>query len=111
MLSGIIVNNAILLIHFALEKMQTGLSKFDAMIESIKIRTRPVLMTAFATSAGMLPVALGSAIGLERLAPLGAVAIGGLIVGTFLTLLFIPLVFIWTVKREDAIEEIKEDYA
>ena len=58
-------------------------------------------MTAFATSAGMLPVALGSAIGLERLAPLGAVAIGGLIVGTFLTLLFIPLVFIWTVKKDD----------
>ncbi len=101
LLSGIIVNNAILLIHFAIEKMQAGLSKSEAMIESIKIRTRPVLMTAFATSAGMLPVALGSAIGLERLAPLGAVAIGGLIVGTFLTLLFIPLVFIWSIKKED----------
>jgi len=102
LLSGIIVNNAILLIHFALEKMQEGLPKAEAMLESIKIRTRPVLMTAFATSAGMLPVALGSAIGLERLAPLGAVAIGGLIIGTFLTLLFIPLVFIWTVKEADA---------
>jgi len=102
LLSGIIVNNAILLIHFALEKMQEGIPKAEAMLESIKIRTRPVLMTAFATSAGMLPVALGSAIGLERLAPLGAVAIGGLIVGTFLTLLFIPLVFIWTVKDNDA---------
>jgi len=102
LLSGIIVNNAILLIHFALEKMQEGTPKAEAMLESIKIRTRPVLMTAFATSAGMLPVALGSAIGLERLAPLGAVAIGGLIVGTFLTLLFIPLVFIWTVKEEYA---------
>ncbi len=101
LLSGIIVNNAILLIHFALEKMHSGMNNIEAMIESIKIRTRPVLMTAFATSAGMLPVALGSAIGLERLAPLGAVAIGGLIVGTFLTLLFIPLVFIWTVKKDD----------
>jgi len=102
LLSGIIVNNAILLIHFALEKMQEGMGKTQAMIESIKIRTRPVLMTAFATSAGMLPVALGSAIGLERLAPLGTVAIGGLIVGTFLTLLFIPLVFIWSTKEKDA---------
>ena len=108
LLSGIIVNNAILLIHFAIEKMQAGLSKTEAMIESIKIRTRPVLMTAFATSAGMLPVALGSAIGLERLAPLGAVAIGGLIVGTFLTLLFIPLVFIWSMKKDD-VEELKEE--
>ncbi len=98
LLSGIIVNNAILLIHFAQEKMAEGLDKRRAMLESIHIRTRPVLMTAFAVSAGMLPIALGSAIGLERLAPLGAVAIGGLLVGTFLTLLFIPLVFIWTTR-------------
>ncbi|NPA59846.1 MAG: efflux RND transporter permease subunit, partial [Epsilonproteobacteria bacterium] len=99
LLSGIIVNNAILLIHFAMEKMENGLNKTEAMLESIRIRTRPVLMTAFAVSAGMLPVAMGSAIGLERLAPLGTVAIGGLIVGTFLTLLFIPLVFIWSTKE------------
>ena len=99
LLSGIIVNNAILLIHFAVEKMDEGMGKREAMLESIRIRTRPVLMTAFAVAAGMLPVAMGSAIGLERLAPLGAVAIGGLLVGTFLTLLFIPLLFIWTTKE------------
>lgn len=98
LLSGIIVNNAILLIHFAQEKIVEGMDKKTAMLESIRIRTRPVLMTAFAVAAGMLPVALGSAIGLERLAPLGAVAIGGLLVGTFLTLVFIPLIFIWTTK-------------
>ena len=102
LLSGIIVNNAILLIHFALEKINEGMAVTEAMLESIRIRTRPVIMTAFATSAGMVPVALGSAIGLEKLAPLGAVAIGGLIVGTFLTLLFIPLVFIWTTNKSDA---------
>ena len=100
LLSGIIVNNAILLIHFAQEKMAEGMNKRDAMLESIRIRTRPVLMTAFAVAAGMLPVALGNAIGLERLAPLGAVAIGGLLIGTFLTLLFIPLLFIWTTKEQ-----------
>ena len=105
LLSGIIVNNAILLIHFAMEKMQDGMRKREAMFESISIRTRPVLMTAFAVSAGMLPVAQGTAIGLEKLAPLGAVAIGGLIVGTFLTLLFIPLMFIWSVKEDEMLEE------
>lgn len=99
LLSGVIVNNAILLIHFALEQIQAGMSKREAMLESIKIRTRPVLMTAFAVSVGMLPVAQGAAIGLERLAPLGAVAIGGLIMGTLMTLIFIPVVFIWTVKE------------
>jgi multidrug efflux pump subunit AcrB len=104
LLSGIIVNNAILLIHFAVEKMAEGMNKRQAMLESIRIRTRPVLMTAFAVAAGMLPVAMGSAIGLERLAPLGAVAIGGLLVGTFLTLLFIPLLFIWTTKENTPID-------
>ncbi len=100
LLSGVIVNNAILLIHFAIEQIRKGADKKTAMLESIKIRTRPVLMTAFAVSVGMLPVAQGAAIGLERLAPLGAVAIGGLIVGTFMTLVFIPAVFIWTVKTQ-----------
>ena len=57
-------------------------------------------VTAFAVSVRMFPVAQGAAIGLERLAPLGVVAIGGLIVGTFMTLVFIPVVFIWTVKEE-----------
>ncbi len=104
LLSGVIVNNAILLIHFAIDQVKQGVSKKDAMLEAIKIRTRPVLMTAFAVSAGMLPVAQGAAIGLERLAPLGAVAIGGLVVGTFMTLVFIPIVFIWTVKEEKILE-------
>lgn len=101
LLSGIIVNNAILLIHFALEEMKNGKNKYEAMLQSIKIRTRPVLMTAFSVSAGMLPVAQGAAIGLERLAPLGAVAIGGLIIGTLMTLVFIPIVFVWTMKEKN----------
>jgi multidrug efflux pump subunit AcrB len=78
---------------------------YKAMLESIKIRTRPVLMTAFAVSVGMLPVAQGSAIGLERLAPLGAVAIGGLVVGTLMTLIFIPVGFVWLVDEESVVEE------
>jgi len=78
--------------------MKEGADKQEAMLEAIRIRTRPVLMTAFAVTAGMLPVAMGSAIGLERLAPLGAVAIGGLVVGTLLTLIFIPIIFIWSIN-------------
>ncbi len=65
LLSGIIVNNAILLIHFAIEKIREGISKKEAMLEAIKIRTRPVLMTAFAVSVGMLPVAQGSVLDLR----------------------------------------------
>ncbi len=93
LLSGIIVNNSILLIDFIQNAMKNGVPIKEAIINSIKIRTRPVLMTAFGTSVGMIPVAFGWALGLERLAPLGTVAIGGLIVGTFLTLLYVPLIY------------------
>ena len=99
LLAGVIVNNAILLIHFASQELKTGSNAQEAMIESIKVRTRPVLMTAISVSVGMIPVAFGWAIGIERLAPLAAVVIGGLIVGTFLTLLFIPLVFILSMQN------------
>ena len=100
LLAGVVVNNAILLIHFALEQMRQGKSSYEAMRESIILRTRPVLMTAISVSVGMIPVAFGWAIGLERLAPLGAVVLGGLLVGTLLTLIFIPLFFVWvTAKR------------
>lgn len=93
LLAGIIVNNSILLIDFIQEALQKGTDIKDAIINSIKIRTRPVLMTAFGTAVGMLPIAMGNALGLERLAPLGAVAIGGLILGTFLTLIYVPLFY------------------
>ncbi len=106
LLSGVIINNGILLVNFALQRMENGLSTREAMLESLKIRTRPVLMTAFAVTAGMIPIALGNAIGLERLAPLGAVAIGGILVGTFLTLIFIPLLFIWSVQNKDTKKNI-----
>ncbi len=93
LLAGIITKNSILLIEFIQDAADKGSSLKQAVLDSIKIRTRPVLMTAVATSVGMIPVALGWALGLERLAPLGIVAIGGLIVGTFLTLIYVPLLY------------------
>ncbi len=99
LLAGVIVNNAILLIHFAMEELKNGKNSTDAVLQSIKVRTRPVLMTAISVSVGMIPVAFGWAIGIERLAPLGAVVIGGLMVGTFLTLLYIPLLFVLSIKK------------
>ena len=54
---------------------------------------------------GLVLIAQGSAIGLERLAPLGAVAIGGLVVGTLMTLIFIPIGFIWLVNEESVVGE------
>jgi multidrug efflux pump subunit AcrB len=91
LLSGIIVKNSILLIDFFKLGREKGKSVEEAVVDAVKVRTRPVLMTAFGTSVGMIPIALGWALGLERLAPLATVAIGGLLLGTFLTLFFVPL--------------------
>lgn len=91
LLFGIIINNAILLIDFYQNYRQSGKSPYESSIEAVKIRFRPVMMTAFATIAGMIPIALEQAIGLERLSPLADVAIGGLLIGTLLTLIYVPM--------------------
>jgi len=93
LLGGIVVKNSILLIDFVEEGRRRGMSVRDALAESVRVRTRPILMTAFGTAAGMLPIALEWAIGLERLSPLAVVAAGGLLVSTFLTLIYVPLIY------------------
>jgi len=93
LLAGIVVKNSILLIDFIEEARARGESVRDAIVGSVRIRTRPILMTAVGTSVGMLPIALEWAIGLERLSPLAIVAIGGLMVSTFLTLVYVPVLY------------------
>ncbi|MGC9023060.1 MAG: efflux RND transporter permease subunit, partial [Dissulfurimicrobium sp.] len=93
LLAGIVVKNSILLIDFIEEARGRGEAIRDAIIESVRIRTRPILMTAVGTSVGMIPIALEWAIGLERLSPLAIVAIGGLMVSTFLTLVYVPILY------------------
>jgi multidrug efflux pump subunit AcrB len=93
LLAGIVVKNSILLIDFIEMAKARGLPTVEALRESVRVRTRPILMTAFGTAVGMLPIALERAIGLERLSPLAVVAIGGLMVSTFLTLLYVPIFY------------------
>jgi len=94
LLSGVVVNNSILLIDFIEKARAKGEDMLIAIENSIRARTRPILMTAFATITGMIPIAGEYAIGLERLSPLAVVAIGGLIVGTILTLVYVPLFYL-----------------
>lgn len=93
LLAGIVVKNSILLIDFITEARARGDSTIDALIGSVRVRTRPILMTAVGTSVGMVPIALEWAIGLERLSPLAIVAIGGLMVSTFLTMVYVPVFY------------------
>ena len=93
LLAGIVVKNSILLIDFVEVARANGASTLDALKGSVHVRTRPIIMTAFGTAVGMVPIALERAIGLERLSPLAVVAIGGLMVSTFLTLLYVPIFY------------------
>ena len=90
-LTGIVVNNAILLVEFAENyRSQKEHTLIDAVTEAGKVRFRPILMTTLTTIFGMLPLAIGIGEGYEILQPLAVTVIGGLIVGTFLTLMILP---------------------
>jgi multidrug efflux pump subunit AcrB len=93
MLFGIVAKNSILLIDFAIEEMERGVPKFEAIMEAGHKRAQPIVMTTVAMTAGMVPTALAlSGDGAWR-APMGTVVIGGLIVSTLLTLLIVPAGF------------------
>lgn len=95
MLMGIIVNNAIVLIDFAngAKKENPDLKVEELLVYAGKTRLRPILMTSLTSILGFLPMALSTAEGSEMMRPLAVVLCGGLLVGTLLTLLFIPVVY------------------
>ncbi|MCK4412526.1 MAG: efflux RND transporter permease subunit [Candidatus Eisenbacteria sp.] len=93
MLTGIVVNNAIVLIDFINQRRRAGLAKIDAIIEGAQARLRPIFMTTLTTVLALLPMALGLGQGAELRAPLAVAVIGGLTLGTLLTLVVIPVVY------------------
>jgi len=93
LLMGIVVNNGILLIDFAKKAMAEGMELKPALLAAVEKRVRPILMTAISSAVGMIPLAMEWAVGIERLSPLAYVAIGGLITGTFLTMVAVPVLF------------------
>ena len=96
MLMGIVVNNAIVLIDFinTSKKETPDLSRTELLVHAGKTRMRPVLMTSLTSILGFLPMALAiGASGAEMMQPLAVVLVGGLTVGTVLTLFVIPVVY------------------
>ena len=93
MLLGIVAKNSILLVDFAIEEMDHGVGKMDALLDAGRKRAQPIVMTTVAMVAGMVPTALSlSGDGAWR-APMGVVVIGGLTLSTMLTLLIVPAGF------------------
>ncbi|MBI4976956.1 MAG: efflux RND transporter permease subunit [Spirochaetes bacterium] len=90
---GLVAKNAILLIDFANQKRETGMSVREALLAAAPIRLRPILMTTFAMIFGMLPIALGLSEGSKGRESMPVVVIGGLITSTFLTLIVIPIFY------------------
>jgi multidrug efflux pump subunit AcrB len=94
MMTGIVVSNSILIVEFAGILHGQGKSLVDAVVQSCKIRMRPILMTSFATLLGMIPLALGLEAGSEQYAPLARALIGGLAVSVVVTMFLVPAVYL-----------------
>jgi multidrug efflux pump subunit AcrB len=93
MLMGIVTKNAIMLVEFAITAMAKGVHKNDAMLDAGHKRARPIVMTTIAMTAGMVPSALAIGTGGEFRSPMAVAVIGGLLLSTVLSLVFVPSLF------------------
>jgi len=93
MLAGIVVNNAIVLVDAINIRRDNGQSRQEAIMTAGPIRLRPILMTTLTTVLGLLPMAIGIGEGSESMAPMAQFVVGGLLLSTLLTLIFIPVLY------------------
>jgi multidrug efflux pump subunit AcrB len=105
---GVATSNSILLVTFANDQRQDGHDARSAALSAGSTRLRPVMMTALAMIIGMLPMSLGLGEGGEQNAPLGRAVIGGLLVATFFTLFFVPVMYS-LLRRKPPAPEIADD--
>ncbi|QKJ32509.1 efflux RND transporter permease subunit [Mucilaginibacter mali] len=92
-LVGLVTKNGILIVEFANQRMEHGLSKYEAVIESATARLRPILMTSLAVVLGSVPIALALGAGAKSRVSLGIVIIGGMLFSLMLTLYVIPMIY------------------
>ena len=97
-LFGICIQNGVILISEFHKNIRSGMVLNISLLEAVKVRTRPVIMTALMASIGLMPAALSTGIGSESQKPLAVVIIGGLVTATILTLLIFPIIF-WIFNR------------
>ena len=107
-LFGICIQNGVLLLSEFHQNIKSGMEVATGILEGVKIRTRPVVMTAMMASVGLLPAALSTGIGSESQKPLAVVIIGGLITATILTLLVFPIIF-YIFNKTKKSEQLYED--
>jgi multidrug efflux pump subunit AcrB len=101
MLAGIAMSNSILIVEFAHHLRSEGKAVAEAVIESCRVRLRPILMTSLATIIGLLPMALKLGEGSESYAPLARALVGGLVVSVALTVFLVPAGFYWVYGKQE----------
>jgi multidrug efflux pump subunit AcrB len=101
MLAGVSMSNSILIVEFAHHLRSEGTGVAEAVIESCRVRLRPILMTSLATIIGLLPMALKLGEGSESYAPLARALVGGLLVSVALTVFLVPAGFLWVYGRRE----------
>ena len=92
-LMGVVVNNGIVFVDSVNQMRIAGMTKREALLETGRVRLRPILMTAITTILGMLTLALGVGMGSEMMQPMAVVTIGGLTYATFMTLFIVPVLY------------------
>jgi multidrug efflux pump subunit AcrB len=107
-LIGLAAKNAILIVEFAVQKMQEGRDVVDAAIEGARLRYRPIVMTSMAFMLGVLPLAIASGAGAAARRSMGTGVLGGMLLATFVATLFIPLFFA-VLSRSSKPKAVTED--
>ncbi len=112
MLSGIIVNNGIVLVDYINQLRISGMERTEAIVKAGSVRMRPIIMTALTTILGLIVMALGVGTGADMTQPMAVVTIGGLTYGTFMTLFLVPCIYDIFMKKDlksVSDEEIRAD--
>jgi len=106
MMVGMVVSNSILIVEFTHRLEDDGMPLLDAVVNSCRIRLRPILMTSLATIIGLIPMALKLGTGSEAYAPLARAIIGGLVVSVALTVFIVPAAYLLVYRRRAAETEV-----
>jgi cobalt-zinc-cadmium resistance protein CzcA len=99
-LFGICIQNGVILISEFHANLKNKMKLQDSIFEAVKVRTRPVVMTALMAAIGLMPAALSNGIGSESQKPLAIVIIGGLVTATIFTLLIFPIFYYWISRKK-----------
>ncbi len=95
MLIGLVAKNGILIVEFANQRQESGMSKLEAIQGAAVQRLRPILMTSFSTVLGLLPLIFASAEGANGRMAMGVAVIGGMMISTLLTIFIVPAMYLY----------------